>query len=230
MTHLVVEPLKAVEVDDFIRLQWKAFATPEAEILTPMIWTGELTPGLLERFRLNLLRQYEGRNIGDFCFRAIDSSTGETVAIAKWDVEEQPAVTKEDVDEEVECCRQKWRAYPPVGDRNAAMHEAVMSAMAYSEWRTMRAIAPGQPYLNLQTLATHPKHERKGAGGLLLRHGLDRLAAPKHLPVFLTAALRGKDLYKKHGFLEKDAVPFDARLYGGRSEGRHWCMVRPARP
>ncbi|TLS22846.1 uncharacterized protein PpBr36_06440 [Pyricularia pennisetigena] len=67
----------------------------------------------------------------------------------------------------------------------------------------------GQRHLHLGILACSPKYHRIGAGGALLRRGLE-LADAEGLPTFLESSPEGYKLYKRHGF--EDLWAFDLEL------------------
>ncbi|TKA74082.1 hypothetical protein B0A55_05223 [Friedmanniomyces simplex] len=230
MANLKVEPLQPHELDDFIRIYWAAFATPEADMILPMLYPHGLQPDLLAEQRNRLLRETNNNNgdssLGDLCFAAKDADSGEILAVSRWAVQERPAATRAEADAELEAVRQSRFGGPPVEGMNRALGEAFVRALVYTEFEVMR----GRPYIGLRNLATHPDHQRKGAGKLLLRDGLARFADRLGLPVYLDSGVYGRPLYEKHGFEVVRDFPFDGREYGGRSEGKHWCMLRAAQP
>ncbi|KAK0933204.1 hypothetical protein LTR48_005067 [Friedmanniomyces endolithicus] len=200
MSNLQIEPLQLSELDDFIRIYWAAFAPPEADMILPMLYPRGLTPDLMTELRARLLRETEGGKLGDTCFAAKDSETGEIVAVSKWAVNLHPATTRAEAEAELEQVREARFGGPAVEGVNRGLGEAFLTAF----------------------------HQRKGAGALLLRDGLARFADRLGLPVYLDAGAFGRPLYEKFGFEIIREFPFDGRKYGGRSEGKHWCMVRPA--
>ena len=62
---------------------------------------------------------------------------------------------------------------------------------------------------DMQCLATHPSHQRRGAGTLLLERVVD-LARREGLHVYLQASPSGYPLYRKLGF--EDVEHFDVDL------------------
>lgn len=222
MASLQIQPLQYEELDDFIKLYWAAFEPLEADMILPMIYPNGLRPDLMERLRSRVLRETDGK-LGDFCFSARDAQSGEMVAVSWWAMEDHPASTREEIDAEWEQANKARNGGAPVADMNSALGEAFLRAAVYSEYETMG----GQPYMSLRLLATHPQHHRKGAGSLLLRHGLEKADNLK-MPVYLDAGINGRPLYERFGFKVTSDFPFDGRHFGGRSEGKHWCMLRPA--
>lgn len=53
--------------------------------------------------------------------------------------------------------------------------------------------------VDLQTVAVHPSHQRRGVGKLLMEWGMD-VAERMNVPVYLEATHEGVPLYEKCGF------------------------------
>ncbi|KAJ4353371.1 uncharacterized protein N0V89_005100 [Didymosphaeria variabile] len=83
------------------------------------------------------------------------------------------------------------------------------------------------PYLKLDSLATHPEHQRRGAGKLLLDWGVGK-ADEEGWRTYLDASPMGLKSYEKVGFKTVKEVTFDMEEWGGK--GKDWwaCMVREA--
>ena len=81
------------------------------------------------------------------------------------------------------------------------------------------------PYLKLDSLATHPEHQGKGAGKMLVEWGM-RKADGEGWRCYLDASPKGLKLYERAGFKVVKEVTFDMGAWGG--EGMDWwtCMVR----
>ena len=220
---LKIQPLKPEELDDFIRLYWSAFEPLEANMIFPMIYPRGLQPDLMERHRSRILRTTKS-DLGSYCFVAKDVDTGDIAAVSWWAFSKNPPQTKGEIDSTFEVAYQNRNAGPPVESWNAELDNAFFKAAFYSEMQ----VTAGRPYMSLRLLAVDPKHQRRGAGTLLLEHFLaevDRL----QLPAYLDSGVSGKALYERFGFEVIMDFPLNCLDYGGRSDGRHWCMLRPAR-
>ncbi|KAL8690631.1 MAG: hypothetical protein Q9218_003965 [Villophora microphyllina] len=89
----------------------------------------------------------------------------------------------------------------------------------------IRSSHPGrhQAHWHLTTLCTHPEHEGRGAGSMLIRWGLEK-ADEMGARCFVEATARGLQLYKKRGFEDEVGVlNVDLRDY---EEGEGMGMVR----
>lgn len=84
------------------------------------------------------------------------------------------------------------------------------------------------PYLMLNQLATHPSHQGRGVGSLLLNWGLQK-ADEEGLVCYLNASEAGKRMYEKRGFEVRKVIEWDRGVWGGEGVDRYWCMVREPR-
>ncbi|KAL2113936.1 hypothetical protein VUR80DRAFT_1789 [Thermomyces stellatus] len=91
---------------------------------------------------------------------------------------------------------------PPTEWPEGADHE--LGTNFFGEmWRKHKEIMRGQPHWYLELLSTKKEYQRKGAGRMLLRWGLDRADADCW-DCFLAATPAGRGLYEKFGFSEVD--------------------------
>ena len=75
---------------------------------------------------------------------------------------------------------------------------------------------------------TYPKHQRRGAASLLIKHGL-ALADASHLPTVLQADPDGYNIYKRFGFEDFGVWQVDLVKFGGQGIVYNTGMVRKAR-
>lgn len=219
---LKVEPLKVEEVDDFIKLAWEAFSPLEANMIKPMIFPQGLQPEVLDLLRHWQLNQGK-EDIESNCFCAKDSASNEIIGISRWRSNDKPPRDRKELDERFEQARKSRQGGPDNVQMNTALSDAYFKTSFYCEAETMGEV----PYITLRMLAVHPNHQRRGVGSVLLKNGLTK-ADQLGLPVYLDSALMGKSLYERHGFETKSEMPLNCLDYGGRSDGKHWLMVRPA--
>ena len=79
--------------------------------------------------------------------------------------------------------------------------------------------------IDFKLLHTDPKHQRRGAGGLLLKtmtEEADKLGVPVHLE----ATPEGEPLYVKWGFERTQLVVTDFSKWGGPAHHEYSVMVR----
>lgn len=84
------------------------------------------------------------------------------------------------------------------------------------------------PFFMLNSLATHPDHQGRGAGKLLLDWGLKK-ADDEGLVTYLDGTQMARPLYEKNGFEVKKAIEWDRTKWGGEGKDVHYCMVRQPR-
>lgn len=77
----------------------------------------------------------------------------------------------------------------------------------------------------LHILCTLPDHHRRGAGGMLVRWGLEQ-ADKTGLRSYLEASEAGRPLYERLGFREVEVKLFDLSKYGGHGIDRGTVMMR----
>lgn len=192
-------------------------------MILPMIYPRGLQPDVIHSLKEYLLAQHEGGG-SSYSFCARDRTTGEIAAISHWtlntDVPSDANGIQKALDAAVEA---RSKRLVPEG-KNAALEEAYFKAAFCTELETMA----GRSYVDLGLLATDPKHQGKGIGKTLLSQGLREVVDEIGLPCYVLSSRMARPLYEKAGFVVKEALAFDCREWRGRSEGRHWVMVRPA--
>ncbi|KAF9695748.1 hypothetical protein EKO04_005942 [Ascochyta lentis] len=80
-------------------------------------------------------------------------------------------------------------------------------------------------FFMLNSLATHPDHQGRGAGNLLLNWGTEK-ADDEGLVTYLDATQIARPIYEKKGFEVRRAVEWDRTKWGGEGKDVHYCMVR----
>jgi GNAT superfamily N-acetyltransferase len=84
------------------------------------------------------------------------------------------------------------------------------------------------PFFMLNSLATHPDHQGRGAGKLLLDWGVEK-ADDEQLVTYLDATQVAKPIYEKRGFEVRRVVEWDRTAWGGEGIDAHYSMVRHPR-
>lgn len=80
-------------------------------------------------------------------------------------------------------------------------------------------------FFMLNSLATHPDHQGRGAGKMLLAWGIEKADA-EELVTYLDGTQVARPLYEKIGFEVRKAVEWDRTQWGGEGKDVHYCMVR----
>lgn len=82
-----------------------------------------------------------------------------------------------------------------------------------------------KPFFMLNSLATHPDHQGRGAAKLLLDWGMNK-ADTERLVTYLDATQIARPIYEKRGFEVRRVVEWDRTKWGGEGKDVHYCMVR----
>ncbi|KAI1767579.1 acyl-CoA N-acyltransferase [Hypoxylon sp. FL1150] len=80
------------------------------------------------------------------------------------------------------------------------------------------------PYFFLSLLHTDPKHQGRGAGGMLTEWGVQE--ARKHnMIAYLESSESGHSLYKKCGFRDVECLSIDMSKWGATEKHTTWSMI-----
>ncbi|PTB65605.1 acyl-CoA N-acyltransferase [Trichoderma citrinoviride] len=113
---------------------------------------------------------------------------------------------------------QRWWGLPGT---NPEACEAFFGEMDRRWWDRFE----GKSHVYLKLLHTDPDHQRRGAGGMLLKWGTaeaDRLG----LVSYLEASEEGRPLYEKYGFKEVGRIVVDLSKWGGTEPATAYLMLR----
>lgn len=83
-----------------------------------------------------------------------------------------------------------------------------------------------KPYFMLNSFATHPDHQGRGAGKIMLDWGCAK-ADEMALPTYLDATGMAKPIYEKRGFEVQQSLDWSRVPWGGEGFDTHYCMLRP---
>ncbi|KAF2116895.1 hypothetical protein BDV96DRAFT_658157 [Lophiotrema nucula] len=110
----------------------------------------------------------------------------------------------------------KWSHPVEVQDENfKAPHtwSDECSSAALQDWRRVTEKAENEvvgqvPHYELSFLVTHPMHERKGAGSLMLQWGIEQCEKTGR-PAYLESTVEATSFYEKFGFQAKATLSFE---------------------
>ncbi|KAJ4296754.1 hypothetical protein N0V90_006802 [Kalmusia sp. IMI 367209] len=152
---------------------------------------------------------------------------GQTIAIAVWRAHNLPRRTQasDELGDGGEGLDSGWGKQrdpfvPP--ELRLDLLTAVLEPLHAAQHDIMGAEAP---YLELDNLATHPEHQRRGAGRILLDWGV-RKANEEGWRTYLDATPAGLKVYERIGFKLVKEVTFDRGKWGGEGEDWWGCMVK----
>ncbi|KAI2618484.1 acyl-CoA N-acyltransferase [Hypoxylon sp. NC1633] len=124
----------------------------------------------------------------------------------------------------------KWHIYadgpPPPSPRNFGPFCNVEACeLLFGSVATQRArVLEGRPYVYLHLLHTDPKHQRRGAGGMLVQWGVEE-ARRLGLIAYLDASEEGHLMYQKHGFRDIELLSLDMSQWGPTQKHNIWSMI-----
>jgi GNAT superfamily N-acetyltransferase len=209
---LTVRPLEEADIESSLRVQYAAFRIPGLGTLlspnpepSPEFIAGS-TQSRLETMRTNTAARF---------MVVEDTDTNFVIAGAHWDLFRTER-TAQQVDE---LCHKS--APPP--EANAAAWTAFFGHFAES-----RRKLGTKPIAILHTLVTDPKHQKRGAGKLLMQkfvEDIDKVG----LEAYLEASEIGRPLYVKFGFQPIFEKRFDLSNYGAEGIELNTVMLRPAK-
>lgn len=145
-------------------------------------------------------------------FKAIDTDSNEIIGGSKWVVHTEEQVWEKSLPEVVEGIAHD--AVPEV--RVPVLREfytKIFSAKMENQGFQDGDVFKVRPRLELESLYTHPKHQRRGFAKLLLQWGIneaDRLG----LDAYLEATAEGTPVYEKQGFKEIGSFTINAMDFG----------------
>ncbi|KAK1969010.1 acyl-CoA N-acyltransferase [Colletotrichum sublineola] len=155
---------------------------------------------------------YWHKNNTQYTIKCVDIETGEIVGMALWDV-----FVKERTPEEYRSPGAVWLQ----GEERARADELINPLN-----ETKEKIWGGRKYVYCHVVAVKPEHQRRGAGALLTKWGLD-MAELAGLPVYLESSEEGFGLYKRLGFeVLKEKIVHRAGLVGAEKDVEVPLMVK----
>lgn len=215
--NLQISLLKPEEAEQYMRIRHEVFRPTINKIL---YGRGEPSQKTLDRVTEEIRDGVVNKGI--LYLKCVDTKTGEMVAGARWrHVKPKDEGTRECTWEEVDA---ELSVPEPYEESEPEMFRALFDLFNTNK----RKILGTRPYYVLDTLVTLQKHERRGAGSMLVRWGCER-ADGAGVEAFLEASPMGAPLYARYGFQPAEEVHLDLRKWGGEEQLDFILMVRPAK-
>ena len=143
------------------------------------------------------------------------SVPGGIIAYSRWTINPHPTP------------RSEWtKPYVP-HDAGEGINADLMRAFFTGIVNHRKDIVKGKPHVGLNLLATLPAHERRGAGTLQMKWGIDR-ALRDGLDCYLEATPAGMPLYQRMGFELVSEWELDTAPFGGDFCWKTWYLWKPA--
>ncbi|KAF2255967.1 hypothetical protein BU26DRAFT_12652 [Trematosphaeria pertusa] len=161
-----------------------------------------------------------------------EGNSGRTIAIAVWSAHNLPAKEVEgssnepttnpaETASEERAEEEKEKPFLPP-ELNLEILLALLGPLNVAQAEIMGS---ARPYLMLNSLATHPEHQRRGAAKMLLDWGLEK-ADEEGWACYLDTSQTARAMYEGRGFELVRGVEFDRGKWGGEGVDWHGCMVR----
>ncbi|KAF2280785.1 acyl-CoA N-acyltransferase [Westerdykella ornata] len=214
---LQLKPMTPSDIPSFVALGAAAFRSGMASLLHPEPHTPEQIQSDIDR-HLNTMKNETDAHylkVVDSELVNDDGTKGKMIAGAKWRINLQ-----ERSEEVVKAQMRK------IGE-DEKVTDAYRDFSAWLEgmrWKWMGT----KPFFFLHILCTHPDHHRRGAGGMLVRWGIEQ-ADKEGLPTYLEASEAGKPLYERLGFEEVEVKLYDLSKYGAEGIETNTVMIRKPR-
>jgi GNAT superfamily N-acetyltransferase len=149
---------------------------------------------------------------------------GRTIAIAAWSMHNVPKEEPGELATTVAAVSDSQPAYFPPELRMDAL------ASLFGPLRAMqqKIMGTAEQYFMLDSLATHPEQQGRGAASMLINWGVSKADA-EGLFTYLDATGVGKPVYENRGFEIRKALEWDRLPWGGEGKDCHFGMVRAPR-
>ncbi|KIW94951.1 uncharacterized protein Z519_04931 [Cladophialophora bantiana CBS 173.52] len=200
---LVLRPADEADAPRIVEIERLAYASnPLNPILFPGPFPAEATAERAE----GLVKQlHEDPTIR--WMKVLDTGTGEIAAFAKWNIIKEP--------------REPSRARQFGPGCNVEACEEFFGGIH----RKRNELMGGKAYCLLDLLQTDPKYQGRGAGGMLIKWGLD-IADELRLPAYLESSPAAHNLYQKFGFRDIDKTTLDPKWNYGSADASIYFMLR----
>ncbi|RMZ72442.1 Acyl- N-acyltransferase [Pyrenophora seminiperda CCB06] len=163
--------------------------------------------------------------------KVVESSTGNIVGYARWVLPDKETdewaegVVCETDPERRRGYEEEFQSVTEDGKIRGIDHGMVDELSEAIEVAETRVLGKGKKFLALDYLATHPEHQKRGIGSMLLSEGL--AYADKHgLKTIVVAKTPGVKLYLDHDFHIVEKVQQERPQYGWSSPYTTTILIR----
>ncbi|XP_014559678.1 hypothetical protein COCVIDRAFT_35203 [Bipolaris victoriae FI3] len=167
--------------------------------------------------------------------KVVDEATGNAVGYARWIIPDGHAdtwangIVLEDDLEKRQAYEQSFQNVTEDGTIRGIDHQMVDELSEAIEKAEAEALSTGDEFLALDYLATHPEHQRRGIGSMLLAEGL-AYADRNSLKTIVVAKTPGVKLYQDHGFQVVKLVQQERPQYGWSKPYTTTILIRQPKP
>ncbi|ETN37745.1 uncharacterized protein HMPREF1541_07368 [Cyphellophora europaea CBS 101466] len=183
--------------------------TESEDPVEPLLFPGPMPPDASEK-RAAIILKHKREDASIVWLKAVDTETGQMIGFAQWHIYEPGKPIPE----------------PPPREFGPGSNPEVCEAFFGSIDAKRQQVMGDKPHIFLKFLHTDPKHQRRGAGSMLIKWGIQR-SEELNLPAYLEATSAGHGLYAKHGFQDIGRLDFDLAKWGGSGTTGVVLMLRP---
>ncbi|PSK56908.1 hypothetical protein B9Z65_6532 [Elsinoe australis] len=221
--NLVLKPVDESNLDTYIDLANLTFSTPPAGHrlgFLDIFYPNGITPAIRAWSREGSLKAIQSDDHFYFLLRDTSLPNAPAIGCIRWQLVSKPKAPEEMDAEEEKAAKERSSENVP-----GVRHER-FDDFRTAQFKAKRMYLANRPYLYLKAICTHPDHQRKGAGKVMMRWGLKK-ADELGVPMYLEASAAGQHLYEQSGFVVKGDLGYDTTKYEGVTDDfQNLAMVR----
>ncbi|MCJ1393140.1 hypothetical protein MMC18_006012 [Xylographa bjoerkii] len=209
---LILQPIVEADMERVIEIQDRAFSTTLwDQVMFPNGISAASNVLMVERAR----KDFHDPNV--VYMKVVDTDRdNEIVSFARWHIYKQARPESE------------WSKPREMRDWGPDANNQALNDFMGAIDEKRRELMAGEPHCLLGLLDTHPDHQRRGAGAMLVQWGAN-IADEAGLRCYLEASPAGYHLYRQKGFKDVGNIDMNMAKYGKEGVSRHVCMIRPAK-
>ncbi|KAL1632405.1 hypothetical protein SLS56_003647 [Neofusicoccum ribis] len=167
--------------------------------------------------------------------KVTEDSTGHVVGYARWILPEEnseewaDALVIETDPERRRVYEQRFQSVTEEGKIRGLDAEMVEELSEAIEKTEAQVRSTGESFLTLDYLATHPEHQKRGIGSMLISNGL-AYADNNGLKTIVVAKTPGVKLYQEHGFRIVEIIQQERPQYGWSEPYTTTILIREPNP
>ncbi|PNS20578.1 hypothetical protein CAC42_305 [Sphaceloma murrayae] len=211
-SHIVLEAVTSSTIEEWIDINNHTFSQIPSGCSSGFLnvfYPKGVTPEIAAWNRETHVKAIESGDTFYFIVRDVSSPSKPAIGAARWQLVTKAKSAVEMETDEAQASKDRAADRPVDNVRYDRFEE-----FRVAQYKSKKEHLAGRPYLYLKSIATHPDHQRKGAGKVMMRWGL-RKADDLGVPAYLEASEAGRRLYEQSGFEAKGYLDWDAKKFDG---------------